>query len=79
MDGTNTDADPVNLAARTDTTRTCPRCGTVFELPKRGRGRRPVWCSGARRRLASAERVAARNAGCRPLAVVILRRWWLRG
>lgn len=63
MDGTNTDDDPVALAARTDTTRTCPRCGTVFDMPDRGRGRRPVWCSGACRRLASAERVAARNAG----------------
>lgn len=63
MDGTNTDADPVALAARVDTARTCPRCGTVFDMPDRGRGRRPVWCSGACRRLASAERVAARNAG----------------
>lgn len=63
MDGTNTDADPVALAARTDSTRTCPRCGTVFDMPDRGRGRRPVWCSGSCRRLASAERVAARNAG----------------
>ena len=63
MDGTNTDDDPVALAARTDTTRTCPRCGTVFDMPDRGRGRRPVWCSGGCRRLASAERVAARNAG----------------
>ena len=63
MDGTNTDADPVALAARIDSTRTCPRCGTVFDMPHRGRGRRPVWCSGACRRLASAERVAARNAG----------------
>ena len=63
MDGTNTGADPVVLAARTDTTRTCPRCATVFDMPERGRGRRPVWCSPACRRLASAERVAARNAG----------------
>lgn len=63
MDDTNTDGDPVTLAARTVTTRTCPRCGTVFDMPDRGRGRRPVWCSGACRRLASAERVAARNAG----------------
>ena len=63
MDGTNTGADPVALAARVDTKRTCPRCGTVFDMPDRGRGRRPVWCSPACRRLASAERVAARNAG----------------
>lgn len=63
MDGTNTGKEPAALAARTDTTRTCPRCGTVFDIPDRGRGRRPVWCSGACRRLASAERVAARNAG----------------
>lgn len=63
MDGMNTDADPATLAARVDTTRTCPRCGTVFDMPDRGRGRRPVWCSGACRRLASAERVAAHNAG----------------
>lgn len=67
MDGTNTGTnnteDPVALAARTDSTRTCPRCATVFDMPERGRGRRPVWCSGACRRLASAERVAARNAG----------------
>jgi hypothetical protein len=60
---TNTDADPVSLAARIDTTRICPRCGTVFDMPERGRGRRPVWCSAGCRRLASAERVAARNAG----------------
>lgn len=63
MDGRNTDADPVALVAKIDTTRTCLRCGTVFDMPDRGRGRRPVWCSGACRRLASAERVAARNAG----------------
>jgi hypothetical protein len=63
VDGTNTDDDPVALAARTDITRTCPRCATVFDMPDRGRGRRPVWCSPACRRLASAERVAARNAG----------------
>ena len=63
MDGTNTDDDPAALAARVDTTRTCLRCGTVFDMPDRGRGRRPVWCSPACRRLASAERVAARNAG----------------
>ncbi|MCV7137496.1 hypothetical protein H7J06_31490 [Mycobacterium hodleri] len=56
-------ADPVSLAARTVTTRTCPRCATVFDMPDRGRGRRPVWCSGLCRRLASAERAAARNAG----------------
>lgn len=63
MDDTNTDHDPAALAARTDTTRTCPRCATVFDMPDRGRGRRPVWCSPACRRLASAERVAARRAG----------------
>lgn len=63
MDGVSADADPVALAARIESTRTCPRCGTVFDMPDRGRGRRPVWCSGACRRLASAERVAARNAG----------------
>jgi hypothetical protein len=62
-DGADVGADPVTLAARIDTTRTCPRCGTEFELARRGPGRRPVWCSGACRRLASAERVAARNAG----------------
>lgn len=73
MDGTNTDDDPVALAARTDTTRTCPRCGTVFDMPDRGRGRRPVWCSPACRRLASAERVAARNAGAAVTVVEVPR------
>lgn len=55
--------DAVTLDARIDTTRTCPRCGTEFTLADRGPGRRPVWCSATCRRLASAERVAARNAG----------------
>jgi len=32
-------------------------------MPDKGPGRRPVWCSPRCRRLASAERVAARNAG----------------
>lgn len=32
-------------------------------MPPRNRGRRPIWCSSRCRRLASAERVAAQNAG----------------
>lgn len=32
-------------------------------MPPRNRGRRPIWCSPRCRRLASAERVAAQNAG----------------
>lgn len=56
-------ADPVTLEARTDSVRACPRCGQSFEVPDKGPGRRPVWCSPRCRRLASAERVAARNVG----------------
>jgi hypothetical protein len=56
-------ADPVVLEARTDSVRACPRCGQRFDVPDKGPGRRPVWCSPRCRRLASAERVAARNAG----------------
>jgi hypothetical protein len=56
-------ADPVALEARTDSVRVCPRCGAAFDVPKKGPGRRPVWCSPRCRRQASAERVAARNAG----------------
>lgn len=51
------------LDARIDSVRRCPRCGEAFDMPQRGPGRRPIWCSPRCRRLASAERVAARNAG----------------
>jgi hypothetical protein len=57
------DADPVALEARTDSVRVCPRCGQQFDMPERGPGRRPLWCSPRCRRAASAERVAARNTG----------------
>lgn len=56
-------ADPVVLEARTDSVRICPRCGETFDVPEKGPGRRPVWCSPRCRRQASAERIAARNAG----------------
>lgn len=55
--------DTVASTARTAAERVCPRCGTSFELPDRGPGRRPLWCSPHCRRRASAERVAARNIG----------------
>jgi hypothetical protein len=55
--------EDVVLEARTDSERTCPHCGDTFDLPERGPGRRPVWCSPRCRRLASAQRVAARNVG----------------
>jgi hypothetical protein len=55
--------DPVVLEARTDSVRICPRCGETFDVPEKGPGRRPVWCSPRCRRQASAERIAARNAG----------------
>jgi hypothetical protein len=53
----------VVLEARTDCGRVCPRCGEAFDVPAKGPGRRPLWCSPRCRRLASAERVAARRAG----------------
>lgn len=56
-------AEPVVLAARTDSIRVCPRCGQEFEMPRKRRGPQPLWCSPRCRRLASAERLAARNAG----------------
>jgi hypothetical protein len=56
-------AEPVVVAARTDSIRVCPRCEQKFEMPEKRRGPRPVWCSPRCRRLASAERLAARNAG----------------
>ncbi len=55
--------DAVALKARTASERVCPRCGTSFEVPEKGPGRRPLWCSPRCRRRASAERVAARNFG----------------
>jgi hypothetical protein len=55
--------EDVVLEARTDSERTCPHCGDTFDLPERGPGRRPVWCSPRCRRIASAQRVAARNVG----------------
>lgn len=55
--------EAVSLEARTDTVRRCPRCDEAFDMPQRGPGRRPIWCSPRCRRLASAERAAARNAG----------------
>lgn len=61
--------EPVSVAGRVDTRRMCPRCGMMFDLPERRPGRRPVWCSPSCRRLASAERVAARRAG-KAVAVV---------
>lgn len=56
-------AGAVVLEARTASKRACPRCGTSFEVPDKGPGRRPLWCSPRCRRQASAERVAARNIG----------------
>ncbi|WP_239645556.1 septation ring formation regulator EzrA [Mycobacterium sp. UM_CSW] len=42
-------------------------------MPKKGRGRRPVWCSARCRRQASAERIAARNAGAAARVVEVPR------
>jgi hypothetical protein len=56
-------AEPAVVAARTDSIRVCPRCKQEFEMPEKRRGPRPMWCSSRCRRLASAERLAARNAG----------------
>lgn len=53
----------VALEARTASKRACPHCGTSFEVPDKGPGRRPLWCSASCRRRASAERIAARNIG----------------
>lgn len=55
--------DAVALEARTVSQRVCPRCGTSFEVPDKGPGRRPLWCSPRCRRRASAERIAARDSG----------------
>lgn len=55
--------DPAVLAARTNTERVCPRCGTTIDMPRKGPGRRRRWCTPRCRKLASAERLAARNAG----------------
>lgn len=55
--------DAVVLEARTVSERVCPRCGTSFEVPDKGPGRRPVWCSARCRRRASAERIAALDSG----------------
>jgi hypothetical protein len=65
--------DPVVLEARTDSVRICPRCGETFDVPEKGPGRRPVWCSPRCRRQASAERIAARNAGAAVCVVEVPR------